>query len=284
MKHMMLPLLFLLLPRVTMADVVVYDGDVLPEELGWEREFGGSPGCDRWVEDGWFYLFCDLPKGWEGPCGDTDYYRKPIGEFAGEQPFFVEWRAETDCPGSILEVSGTAAALSAYSGGAGSYHTTFTDDRVRLIWGGIPGGLIYLDIPPGMPHTYRVETYGEEWFAWYIDGEVVNDGVPEYQYPTAESGIIWGSRHYLFDTLTRYDYVRYGTIPADGSGDFDSDGQVDSFDFYYFEECLIGTGARTGHDCSTVWFDASTLRIRRSSAGYLCRTTGRWTRASGPVT
>ena len=37
MKHMMLPLLFLLLPRVTMADVVVYDGDVLPEELGWER-------------------------------------------------------------------------------------------------------------------------------------------------------------------------------------------------------------------------------------------------------
>lgn len=38
--------------------------------------------------------------------------------------------------------------------------------------------------------------------------------------------------------VTQWDYVRYGTIPNDASGDFNSDEQVDAEDLYHFQECL----------------------------------------------
>jgi len=45
------------------------------------------------------------------------------------------------------------------------------------------------------------------------------------------------------ESTTRWDYIRYGTIPDDASGDFDSDGDVDADDAYFFVDCLLGPGS-----------------------------------------
>jgi len=224
------------------GNVETYEANVLPEHAGWERV--GSFDADRWNDDGWFFQYVELGIWDPPPIGETDIYRRSIAEFAGEQRFFIEWRCETDVPSSILEVSGVAAALAA--GGHGSiafYHTSMTDARIQLFRDtSIP--LVYVDILPSIPHTYRVELYADQFYEWYVDGQRVDFGVPQGTYPNSDSELIWGARHYLFDNTMRWDYVRYGEIPVDGSGDFDSDDSVDLGDFYFFHECL--TNRRLG--------------------------------------
>ena len=43
------------------------------------------------------------------------------------------------------------------------------------------------------------------------------------------------------DVFVWWEYIRYGVIPEDG-GDFNSDGEIDSYDLYFFQECLLGPG------------------------------------------
>jgi hypothetical protein len=190
------------------AQVVVYDGSVMPESDGWQRE--GSFDCDRWIDEGWFYQFCELPEGWPEPIGETDVYRKFLADFADVEGFFIEWVVETDIPASILEVSGVATVVAAGGNGAARYHTTITDERVQLLRSTtIP--LVFVDIEPDVPHKYRVELTPTS-FAWLIDDEVVHSGVPEGPYPTEGSYLVWGSRHYLFDCTAEWDYVKFGVL------------------------------------------------------------------------
>lgn len=71
------------------------------------------------------------------------------------------------------------------------------------------------------------------------------------------------ARHYEFDNTTRWDYVRFGVIPEDGSGDYDSDSAVTLDDFYFVHECLTnqrpgingGPGKDAGPGCRFVDFD-----------------------------
>ena len=49
----------------------------------------------------------------------------------------------------------------------------------------------------------------------------------------------WVARYYNDEQTARWDYVRYGVIPADHSGDFDSNGIVDQSDLYFFVDCLL---------------------------------------------
>ena len=128
--------LFLLLTASTgiaNAQVVLYDGSVMPESDGWQRE--GSFDCDRWIDEGWFHQFCELGVWPPEPIGETDVYRKSLADFAGVQDFFIEWVVETDIPASILEVSGVATAVAAGGNGAARYHTTITDGGVSHYFG-----------------------------------------------------------------------------------------------------------------------------------------------------
>jgi hypothetical protein len=225
------------------GNVETYEGNVLPEDAGWERV--GSFDADRWNDDGWFFQYVELGIWDPPPIGETDVYRRPIPEFAGERVFFVEWRVETGAPSSDIDpsVNGTPVVLSAAGDGNALYHFTITDERVRVIRDtGLP--VVYVDVVQGVPHTYRLELYWDELYAWYIDGELIDSGIPYGVYPRTDSRIIWGARYYLQEHTTRWDYVRYGRIPIDGSGDFDSDGGVDLGDFYFFHECL--TNRRPG--------------------------------------
>jgi hypothetical protein len=202
--------IFLLLTVSTaMAEgqVVVYDGSVMPEFDGWQRE--GTFDCDRSIEDGWFHQFCELGE-WEEPIGETDVYRKSLAGFAGVEDFFVEWVVETDIPASILEVSGVGTNLTIGGNSPAFYHTTITDERVQLARStSIP--LVFVDIEPGVPHKYRIELTPSS-FKWLIDDEVVHSGTPLAPFPTDASYLVWGSRHYLFDNNSGWDYVKYGVI------------------------------------------------------------------------
>jgi hypothetical protein len=96
--------------------------------------------------------------------------------------------------------------------GSAFYHTTITNGRVRLLRDtDIP--LIFVNVEPDVPHTYRIELFGDELYRWLIDGVVVDQGVPEGTYPYDTSVIVWGSRNYEPGITTRWDYIRYGVIP-----------------------------------------------------------------------
>jgi hypothetical protein len=195
---------------VVNAEVITYDGSVYPETVGWERV--GSEDADRWIDDGWFCHFLELGVWEPGPLGEADFYKRSLGSFAGVGTFFMEWQVETDAPSSILDSSGVPVVVSAGGRSAAFYHTTITDSRVQLFRDtDIP--LVFVDIEPGVPHSYRLELHGAESYAWYIDGELVDYGVPEGPYPTESSVLNWGAQHHTFDTNCRWDYVNYGVIP-----------------------------------------------------------------------
>ncbi len=235
------------IPAFARAEVVSYEGEVFPEKLQWERLVFLPPG--RSLDDGWFVQFFDLP-------GERAFYRRSLADFAGETAFFVEWRVQFDAPSSILDFSGIPVVLSLGGPNAANYHTTITDERVQLFRSTfIP--LVFVDIDGDTPHTYHLELRGAHFYAWYIDGQLIDSGVPEGPYPNIGSILIWGARHYDPGHTTRWDYIRYGTIPADGSGDFDTSGNVDARDFYFFHECFSnsGPGIDAGPGCRFADFD-----------------------------
>ncbi|MCH7726441.1 MAG: hypothetical protein IH991_08195, partial [Planctomycetes bacterium] len=80
--------------------------------------------------------------------------------------------------------------------------------------------ILFLDIEPDIFHTYRLELRDTTSYAWFIDG----------------------------------------VIPVDGSGDFDTDGQINDNDQFFFEECLDNSGENVdaGPGCRWADFDADT--------------------------
>jgi hypothetical protein len=238
-----------------------YEGIVFPENVGWERIVFTE--IDRTVADGWFVQYVDF-------ANEVDSYRLPLAHFVGVPTFFLEWRVESDAPSSILDFSGTPVAVSAAGMSSAIYHFTITDSRVQVLRGNFfPIHLV--DIEPGVPHTYRVEVCGpptcdDDRYIWYIDGIFGDSGIGRGPYPTEDSFLIWGTRRQMFDSTTRWDYVRFGVIPQDASGDFDSSGTVGLFDFYFFHECLTnerigingGPDNDAGPGCRWADFDGDT--------------------------
>ena len=259
-------LLLTLLITFGQHDVVTYEGDNFPEKLGWGRIT--FLDCDRSLESGSFVQVCELGEA-PGPLGETDFYQRSIAEFAGAPTFFIEWRVETDAPSILLDSSFIPVVLSASGSSFAIYHVTITDERVQFLRDTfIP--LVFTDVERGALHVYRVELYGEEQYAWYIDGQLIDSGIPIGPYPSAESVITWGARHHTFPNTTRWDYIRYGAIPLDGSGDFDSDSDLDLWDYYFVRECVSNSGPATdaGPGCRFADFDENTTVDLRDVASF----------------
>ncbi|MFQ5415135.1 MAG: hypothetical protein ACE5E6_11825, partial [Phycisphaerae bacterium] len=84
--------------------------------------------------------------------------------------------------------------------------------------------------------------YGEQQYIWYIDGDIAHADVPGGPYPEHNPAIAWRAKSAFLTSEVRWDYIRYGDIPEDGSFDFDSDDDVDHQDYYYVQECLVKDG------------------------------------------
>ncbi len=235
-----------LVAGVVGAQVATYEGNVFPEEEDWLRV--GTFDADRTLVDGSLVISVDLGV-WEPlPGGEQDFYKRWIPEFVGPS-FFVQWRCMTDAPQS--EIPGVGGSAINSVGGGVSYHFTITQDQVRFRRdNSIP--FVFVDLEPGIFHTYRVESYAEDLYVLYIDGVVFDSGVPEGAFPNADARIIWGAKMYMTPSTNHWDYVRYGTIPEPGSGDYDSDGNVDETDLAFFQDCLLGPDA-DGPGC--LWAD-----------------------------
>lgn len=207
--------------------------------------------ADRWLDNGWFVQFTEtipMPEP-ELPVDEEDIYDHPLNAFVG-LPMFVHWCMVTDgTRAGIPNVSPAAMVASGFSGIL--YHFTIAEDQVRLIRdAAMP--MVWADIAPGVPHTYRLELYGADSYCFYIDGILIDTGIPEGAYPTSDSKLVFGARAPGEPATTQWDYIRFGVIPQDGSGDFDSNSVVDAGDSYFFLDCLLGPDA-AGPGCR--WAD-----------------------------
>ncbi len=235
------------------AQVVSYEASSFPGEE-WERIVDCAP--ERWIEDGWFHqdvqhLRCD-------PLSDTDAYFRGLGEFDGVATFFIELRIEAD--GDRAEIPfGGPAGLGLGSFGPVGYTFFIARDQLKFTQDGFHV-ILFVDIEPGVPHTFRLELFGDEAYRLFIDDGLVLFGVPGGRYPSNTPSITWLARSRNLDSHVRWDYIRYGVIPEDGSGDFDSDDDVDQDDYYFFHECLAASGPDTdaGPGCRFADFDADT--------------------------
>ncbi|UCC30491.1 MAG: hypothetical protein JSU86_20120 [Phycisphaerales bacterium] len=237
-----------------------YEGQAFPEQIGWTRQ--GSGTALRTVGEGW--LIQEI-RGWYDPPvmngGDHDSYLRHISEYEGGA-FFAEWRMMSDAPAGEVDHH-NGAALMVMVGGPVTYHFNMANGLARLIRGYQFPGLYFL-IEPEVPHTYRLEVFGGDWFELWIDGTLAAADVPEDVFPTADALMSFGGTYYMSGHTTRWDYVRYGRIPVDGSGDYDSDEDVDGRDFYFFHECLSnarpgingGPGNDAGPGCRFADFDS----------------------------
>lgn len=151
---------------------------------------------------------------------------------------FLEWRVETDAPSSELEFGG-GVVIAAASSGEVRYTFNIVRDRIRMIRDNrLP--IYFSQLTPGSAHRFRMELVGATRYELFIDNQLVEAGTPEGSYPDLLPEIIWQAAARYFPNTTRWDYIRYGVIPQDAGGDFDSDGDIDPFDLHYFFECFDG--------------------------------------------
>jgi len=242
-------LVVLLAAATARGGVFSYESGSLPLESGWQLL---SEFCNpqEWLLDGCLFHHVDSCPGVPAPGGQQIGYTRSLADFDGETQFFVEWRVMTDGPKS--EFTGVSpASVSAWSFGDVNYLFVIARDQAKLNRDNfLP--IVFVDIEPDVPHTYRLELYGDAVYIWFIDGQVVDSGVPEGPYPSFFPAMNWRTKSWLFPNTTQWDYIRYGTIPQPGSGDFDSNGLVDQTDVYFFLDCLLGPDA-AGPGCR--WAD-----------------------------
>ncbi len=192
-----------------------YDCDVLPEEAGFTRD--GTFDAERWIDDGWFYQdIRGYGEGWHN--GQFDGYRQPLAKYAGTDRFAAEWVMQSN--GSGAEVRWAAPAGISFSGSSEIlYHFTIGRDRMQFYrdaW--LP--ILQFSFDVQTPHRHRLELFGADWYAYLIDGKVVDAGRPEGPYPTEDSRLIWWAGYYLSEHQTWWDYMEWG--PMDDP-DFDCD-------------------------------------------------------------
>lgn len=246
LRSTLLAAFYLAVPAL--GQVVSYEATLLyPEEEGWVRDPGDFL-ADRFLEEGWFVNVAEIVRGVE----EHDSYRRFIPEFSKTTDFWVEWRMSTNGPSEAIPAVAPAAV--AVSGTIGiAYHFTIADDQVRLIQD-VTFPFVWADIEPKTPHTHRLELCGTEEFKWFIDGALIYAGVPEGAYPTPDSRIVFGCFASMVDqeTVCSFDYVRFGVLPAPGSGDLTNDGEINGDDLYYFQECLTSP---SGSWAGCAWAD-----------------------------
>ncbi|TWT45582.1 hypothetical protein RAS1_20100 [Phycisphaerae bacterium RAS1] len=245
-------LLIILCPSGAAAQAVAYECEALPEIAGWQIV---QIWCDPklWLDQGRFFQHVELCPGYPPPGGQQAAYRRSLDAFLGVPTFFFEFRVQTDADRSELPWGG-GCVISAGGTGAAAYICEMARDKAEF-WRSNLLPVIEVDIAPDVPHTYRVELYGTESYIWYIDGQLQDSGAPQGPYPSSSPTMVWRAKAAWQANTTQWDYIRYGLIPADASGDYDSDGDVDEGDLYFFSECLLGEGVPSGPGCRFADFD-----------------------------
>lgn len=215
-----------------LAQVITYEGVVAPDPSHWERV--ATSNVERSLDNGW------LTQVIEGE--ELDEYRCNIGGIGGlVGRFFFEWRAITDNPEWLIYKFQVPTVVVAGGNVGVIYHVVMTESAAVLYRDiNIPWVVVSFSVDE--PHTYRVEVFADE-YVWYVDGVVVDSGVPEGPYPDPNARITWGIEgNDDVTATTAWDFVRVGRIPDEASGDYDSDAAVTLIDQYFVADCLTKDG------------------------------------------
>jgi hypothetical protein len=182
---------------------VAYEGDVFPEQAGWERQ--NSPDDSiRSIENGIFVLDTR-------PNEDMfDFYRieRPIDPEPGET-FIAEWRLRVvENNGSIYGDSGITIAPDI----EGALSFRYFEDAVnstREEWS--------WPIQAGAFHTYRVESTDMRNYDLWIDELLIRSGTWDTN-SLLRSFVAFGDGVFPSSSLTEWDFMRFGVVPEPGSG------------------------------------------------------------------
>jgi len=205
-----------------------------PISEGWDGVvYYCSP--ETWNDQGWYHQQLDHDACPPGPEGAADAYRRSLEPFNGMGPFFAEFRVVTD--GYKSGIPNGSPPLEVALGNNAGVHYLISVERDLVGFLRAPDPVWFINIEPGVPHTYRIELYPDR-YAFYIDANLIDEDVPEGPFPAHSSEIVWLGESWDLPCHNAWDYIRYGVIPLDASGDYDSDGAVTLEDFYFFHECL----------------------------------------------
>ena len=221
---------------------VAYEGDVFPEEVGWER-FTSGGGAERSVAGGLLALSSDDPL-------VADQYRFDAqgaldagpGEF-----FYAEWRMRL-LPGSgIADVN-----VSIYrDAGQGDIWLGFSTDFV----------ISFLDdnridpIDTTIWRDYRIVSFDMVNYDFFIDGAYADSGF--FAFPGLADAKVWfGDCCIGQASSSEWDYFRFGAATA---GDVNTDGRVNLADFATFAICFGAPVGSPATSCSDVEAHTSDL-------------------------
>jgi len=197
------------------AQVVSWEGTSFPEAEQWNRTAFCTP--ERTLQNGWLHQAFEVGECGPPPGGDRDTYRRAIREFEGAIDFFFEFRVLTT--GERSEIPGGApVAVAASSFGSVAYNFFIARDRIKFIRDmSLP--IIFIDLEPEIAHVIRLEFYNrpQAAYAWYLDGEIADQGLAEGVYPSFDPEIVWQGRSWFLPNQSRWDYFRFGILPLDGS-------------------------------------------------------------------
>ncbi len=230
-----------------------------PASEGWDPAL---QGCEptTWNDQGLYFQQLDF-HACPPPGGARDVYRRSLVTYQDYADFFTEFRVTTDGDRSGIPY-GVPIVLALGNNAGVLYHMTVAADLVKFLRD-VDLPIWYIGVEPGIPHTYRIELY-PEGYAFYIDGYLIDEGLPEGPFPAFDAEIVWQGDSWDLPVENAWDYIRYGVIPLDGSGDFDSDAAITPSDFYFFQECLTnerpgingGPDNDAGPGCRFADFDA----------------------------
>ncbi len=236
------------------AEVFSWECNSLPVDGGWTF-LGEFCEPTTWIADGSYFQEVDDDTCPNEPVGESEGYRRELVDFLDHPQFWVEWRVEGDGPASEL-FAGAPTALGLANSFGISYTFFIARDMAKLNRDNLLP-IIFATFDAGVAHTHRLELFGDELYAWYIDGDLVDSGVPEGPFPSFDAFIVWAGSSWHEPALNRWDYIRYGDLQEPFSGDFDSDGDRDGRDAFYFAECIAerGNGPGAPADPGCPWAD-----------------------------
>ena len=184
---------------------ITYEGNDLPENEGWNRDYGNWEGphhgeAIRTVEDG----ILTMDSLFDDGVYDYAYLFRPgcLDPEAGEL-FVIEWRLKVEeVTGDYYDPSVGVGSDEGWQIGFGFYM-----DRIRSIF----EDDVYIPFEPGIFHEYRCTSVDMRSYELYIDGDLARVGT--FWQGILDSFVGWGDAVSGAASRTHWDYVRYGVIP-----------------------------------------------------------------------
>ena len=168
--------------------------------------------CDttEWLNGGRFLQHVEICPGTEPVSGQTATYRVSLAEFEGSGSFFFEWRVEPTGDRSEIPFGGPCG-VSLFSFGPVLYWFGISRDQIKFLRDtDLP--VPFFEIEAGIPHTFRLELYGDQQYVLFIDDQIVDAGLPEAAYPSSTPRVLMHVRVVHGASTTTWDYFRWGDI------------------------------------------------------------------------